>query len=474
MLTITKIRLFLWLILLITAGWLVWQALVPSGQISYVYDFQHPNIFISELKPVERTLLPKDGMQQVIGDPIYFDLYTPRHFDQARVTLTFQNTAEVPVIEMGLLQNETSWQFITKSIQNKWLDQLLSSWTKIRQDEIWFLQRQPNYDSLEAFWQQPATAEQIAVYNYQPPQQFTLPNYRAMTTQQTFVYQLRGDYQFYTYIANETLSFDWLIKDLNLEIGSDQTEVVVYNSANEMVGSIVLPDDDNVSDNGLVSQPRLLSLQRPNLPTGVYKIAVKANQDIITTAITTKQQYLSFINQIQLFAPEQKNIVLYTDSPILLAQTDQADGLQDIAVNSRLLKLNHSHEQVILTGLDKVNTIQLANGGLILSGQGVFSLQRNGLLNPNLQQVNSYFQLSDNINYVMANYNQPISTGEWQTTTVGFPLSGAELLAGKYRFMLSLPGLIAEDDVADSIVIKEIKIDLTGKPLWQKLREKLQ
>ncbi|KKR14920.1 MAG: hypothetical protein UT42_C0014G0005 [Candidatus Falkowbacteria bacterium GW2011_GWA2_39_24] len=374
---------------------------------------------------------------------------------------------------MGLLQDEQSWQFITQPVQNRWLDQLLASWVKIRQGETWLLQRQPGYTSLETFWQQPVPAEEIAVYNYQPPQQPTLVNYQATATQHVFPYQLRGAYQFYTYIANEAVFFDWLIKDLNLEVGADQTEVVVYNLANEIVGSIALPDDNNISDNGLVSLQRSLNLQHHNLPAGVYKVQVKTNNDIVTTEIATKQQYLSFINQLQLFSPEQKNLVLYTDSPILLAQTNQAAGLQNISVNDRILRLDRSHEQVSLTGLDSISTIQLANGGLILSGKGVFSLQRGGLLNPNFQQVDSYFKLSDNINYVMANYNPPTSTGDSQMATVDFALAGAELLAGKYRFMLSLPGLLAEDQINDYIILKEIKIDLTGKTLWQKLREKL-
>jgi len=78
----------------------------------------------------------------------------------------------------------------------------------------------------------------------------------------------------------------------------------------------------------------------------------------------------------------------------------------------------------------------------------------------------------DGINYVLANYRIPSDDGEWKTAEVEFDLTKAYSEDGKYSFLISIPGLRADDGVDDYIEIGGIKIDLRGRTLFGALKNK--
>ena len=55
---IIKFRLFLWLILAVVTACLIYQGIVPSGKISYVYDFTpHQKNALDEVGGINRSIV---------------------------------------------------------------------------------------------------------------------------------------------------------------------------------------------------------------------------------------------------------------------------------------------------------------------------------------------------------------------------------------------------------------------------------
>ena len=102
------------------------MAVVPSGKITYVYDFKKDNYFISKLTPDARVEERQNNKQKIIGDPVYFSLRTPRRFNKAKLTLKYKRCkqepqcapANLPIIEVGALVDKTVWRYDLEPIEN--------------------------------------------------------------------------------------------------------------------------------------------------------------------------------------------------------------------------------------------------------------------------------------------------------------------------------------------------------------------
>ena len=80
---------------------------------------------------------------------------------------------------------------------------------------------------------------------------------------------------------------------------------------------------------------------------------------------------------------------------------------------------------------------------------------------------------AEKINYVITAYSPAQTTGEWKTKTVSFDLTKAFRYENNYNFIISVPGLIADDQAEDYVEIKNIKVELSGKTLTDKLNSVL-
>jgi hypothetical protein len=285
-----------WIAVLIMAVfWLFWMKIVPGGEIGYESDFASYDSFISRLTPVDRL----SGTNKIIGDPAYFSLFLPRRFEKARLTLKFKNESDRPIIEAGVLVDKRVWNYNLKPVQNKALDSLFDSWSALIEDDITLFQRQKQYSSIKDFLKNPPAAERVAAYNYDLKNDFVLPAYSPATSTRTLCRPISGAYQFYAYIKDEELSFDFSFRDLNKNSDPDPVDVFVYYNEQEIYSESL--DDDN----GRTEEDRTLKLRLSSLPEGVYKVGVRANSDIVTRSIATPQSKIVFINKVALAdAPE--------------------------------------------------------------------------------------------------------------------------------------------------------------------------
>jgi hypothetical protein len=418
----------------------------------------------------------------IIGDPAYFTLRVPRRFEKAKLTLKFKNNSSKSIIEAGILIDKEVWNYDLKPLDNTILNKLADEWETVRSGDLLLLQREKKIESVEEFLENPPAAERIAAYNYSLKKKFLLSDYEPVETEGTLCCPLQGAYKFYTYIKNEDLSFDFSLQDLNKNNDVDDVDILVYYSGKEIY-------KDTLSDDGGVG--RNLKLFLANLPEGVYKISLRANDDIITRTIKTPQSKIVFINKIALAdAPEVscgRNI--FTDSRALQFQTILSDRLgevkiieipllggnegEDLNATGTLVKISETYKQFSTKEiLPDFSEIIMPSDGITVAGDGLFAFSQEAFFVPEIKKVDANFDADrEGVDYIIANYTPPTQEGEWKIATADFDITNAYKEFNKHSFLISVPGLLVEDGEASGVEIGEIKIELEGTNLWEKIKK---
>ncbi len=468
---ILKIRIILWLILAVVTGWLVFLKIVPSGKISYVFNFYQPSYFIGKLAPQARAELDiVKGQAEIKGDPVYFSLRPSRRFEKAKVTVKFKNTTDLPVMELGILNDKVAWGYDLRPLQNKIIDQIALVWPEVKgQNGSRLIEREKKYQTVEQFIgnlpDSRQLANEVALYDYNLKVKFLLNDYEPQALERMFDYSLRGSYQFYTYIKNENLAYVFNFIDLNENKDSDPVDIKIY-SPDGLIYS------KNIADGAGVGSARQASIKISGLPEAVYRFSFIANDDIITKAIISPQSRLAFINRLWLAAGNKKDLALYTNGRSVSAQTVNPASLGKIKVGESLIDLSETYRQFFVKTSSQGAEIILPKDDIIISGDGVFSFSMDSLLDPRFKNIDRNFDINqENISYVLTNYQPPAENNGWQTAAADFDLTKAYRESGKYQFMISVPGLSQNESSPGEIIIKEIKIDLSGTSLRRKINK---
>lgn len=478
-----KFRIFLLLILVGLVGLFFYIAIIPTGKINYIYDFAENSNFIGELLPRERVrdieiyqdsnfVNKKLSSQKIIGNPVYFSLRTPRKFKKAKIIFKYRyNKENIKVIEAGMLTDKIIWRYDLQPIENKIINQLSLVWDVMKKNGTMLLYRNKEYDNIDEFLNNLPNRDEVALYNYDLKKEFLLDNYFGQNIETDYNIFLRGSYQFLTYIKNENLDFNFIFQDINKNKDSDPIDLYLYYND-------CIIDSIHIADDGIINKNNA-RFNLANLPEGIYKIEIHANDDIITENIVTKQQKLSFINKIQLFKQGKSDIRLWTDSKEVHIKTIYPDSLQIVKLGEKEIKIKETYKQFssLLNGNPYVE-IRLEKDGIVLAGDGVFSFNENGLINSNFKKVDSKLDISkQGVNYVFARYDIPVENNNWKIAEANFDLTKAYSESGqgllglskKYSFLISIPDLFAYDDIDDWVEIDEIRVELKGLNLFEKI-----
>jgi hypothetical protein len=478
-------RFALWGSLFGVVFWLVYMSVVPSGQIIYRHDFKKDNYHIGKIGPDTRVEYKEyDGsyLPFVKGDPAYFNLRTPRNFDTASLKIKYKRSGNLnlPLIEAGVLVDSALWRYDLKPVENKILDQLALVWESSEEDGLILFKRigavsDRDYDNIPSFFENPPAREKIAAYNTDINLEYDIPDYEPLDKNIEYRTPLRGNFEFYTYVGSkndtpEKLYFKFKFTDLNQNKDPDPIDLHLYYE-NVLIDSRHLDDDGAVDEKE--SEERELEFDLAGLPAGVYKIELRAGSDIITRSIETAQKKLSFANRIWIF-DEMRPTEIFTDSYDMNFQTQDPGSLHTVKVGDDKLEIVETYKQYGFKASGSPTKIIFERSNFILAGDGVFYFNKDSLVNPKLKRVNSIPDLKKHgIDYVLADYKIPSVSGEWREAVLEFDLGTAYRENGKYSFLISVPGLRAEDNVKnEGIVIREIEFHLKGRTLMEKLRFK--
>lgn len=452
----------------VIVAWAFWRDLVPSGQITYDYQVGQQSAVITPLFPANR-LDPADAVgtkktwQQMIQEPIYFETRIPRKFDKAEVKVKFSNPDKT-FMQVGLrTHGELEWNYDFLPLDNPALNSL--SWPYLANDEISIWQKNKNYQTIEQFYSSLSSVNNLAVYAYNLNRRYLMSQYKPSTNRKTIVRAIRGNHSFYTYIKNETLDFIFKYNDINRMDGEDPWRIVVYDDKNNEVNKILIADDGKTGRFDGASKILTANLFIKNLPEGVYRIELQAEDDIIFRSIDTAQKYITFINRLYLVDSKE-----YTDGLVDLKleptsvystlgrvgfYTAHPAGLQRVGVgDQQIVDLNKTHTDFYITPKKLPTIIYVPVNDIKIFGRGLMALSEDTYFNPEIYNLRDFAETPD-IDYLLSSYKPPVQIGPWLENKVVFDLANANTVNRKLRFVISVPELI---DDQKRIYIESISV----------------
>ncbi|MEI6529566.1 MAG: hypothetical protein WCN88_04180 [Candidatus Falkowbacteria bacterium] len=479
-----KFRLFLGLILVIIISVFLYLKVVPFGHITYERDYgsriRSGKGFIYGFTPAERVDLKSGDVPRLIGDPVYFSVFTPRTFDKAKLTIVYRDNLalDTPIVEAGVLVDNIVWRYDLKPVDNKALDYLMLRWNKIEENGHLFLQKEKKYNSLNDFENDLAKGELsacanpmencLALYNYPLEYNYQIVNYHPAQPL-TLNTPLRGTHQFYIYLNNEPLRLDFSFVDLNQDLKPAPIKVILSSASGNIIETKDI-SDENLNPGSAKIEEKELTLSEPSLPAGVYKVEIKITDDMVIKKIFSTADRLSFINKVWPVSSAGP-LRLYTDSNYLQVKALNPASLQTINFSSEEFSLSEAYRQFDFQSKSNANIkeINLKKDDVILENNGVFAWSSESLFNPGFPKVDRFFSVKNPLQYIIADYKQPKEEEGYKTASLELNLKGAYREKGKYSFMISVPGLKTEDGTKDNLEIYQIKIELEGRTLWQKI-----
>lgn len=99
-------------------SWLLINKIVIGNDVVFSTDFSQPDYFVQGLFPVGRVDKFKMGaaiVERVLYDPVYFDVYSPRHFNKAIVTLQYEKPTSLDV-SVGVKLKGGEWSYDLKKL----------------------------------------------------------------------------------------------------------------------------------------------------------------------------------------------------------------------------------------------------------------------------------------------------------------------------------------------------------------------
>ena len=488
-----KLRCFWILAIFLILSLTFWFKIVPSGNIIYSKNYnqiwQSGKGFIYNFTPKDRVDEKSSRYPRIIGDPVYFSVFTPRSFSQAKVTVAYESNLreETPIIEVGVLSDPVVWRYNLQPIENKIIEKLNENWFKIIDKNVTLWQKELNYQNVSQFLKdlennqllacQNNIRDCVATYNYQLDVNLLVNQQIGTLAKKDDILQtvnpvaVRGPHTLLLYLQeSDSLQIKISLKSFNPSNPIKQAQVLLFDNQTLIAESDWLRVE-NFSSNFLESEIINLNLNKSELEAGIYKLEIKVNNDAIIETIESSADAHVFVNKVWPIS-SQDRITLFTDSSYLQVKAMSPAGLHDFYFNEEVVSIDKIYQQqeVRLLEVFNINKIELERDNIVLENNGVFSFFENQLFNPFLKRVDRFFSRDSELKYILASYESPVlQTGGIRQAVAEFSLFGAYREKGKYNFMISIPGLRAEDDNDDYLIIKEIKIEMQGRSLWEKI-----
>ena len=489
-----RIRLILLTFWLILAGLIVWFKVVPLGHITYSLSYPAKiNLlggkgFIGRFTPVDRVTFKAGQLAKISGDPVYFSISTPRTFSKAKITVTYQDnlTSATPIVSAGVLVDNIVWRYKLAPLQNSLLDNNFRNWQKLQWGDTLLLQKTNHFSSVSEFLTALKDKSEnichnqelkscLILYNTDDlvnyfPENKTLSlaaDFKPITT------PLQGTHQFYfTVVNNKEQQFAFNFTDLNLDAKADQVIISIYKGDNKVYSKTITDNFGGEGSGKIRNFSDSFSLPNNLLLPGLYKLEIKASDDIVIKEISKAPSTLNIIGRVHPVA-SNKALSFWTDSSFIQVTTNNPASLQTIKYGNKTFSLSAAYEPFEFSNLENgIKEISLNHDDVILGNDGVFSLAPTDFFNPEFKQLDRHFVASNTDEYILAKYQSPttLSNGFKQATVI-LDTQEAYREKGKYSFILSVPGLSLENK--GNIMVKEIKVEFSGRTLGDKIKEKI-
>lgn len=402
---------------------------------------------LSIARPSDRREL-KDNLIMT-GDPLYFSLYSPRKFENLDIEIVFKANLEANV-NLGLLVNKDLWQYNLQSIYNHQIDKF-QDYYAVYEKPLLLLQKEKKFESIDE-WLLAFNNEAnylcpdkemyqcLSIYNLDLDQKRQIKTYYNLKDLEKegvdLQLQLKGRHSFYIYLNDED--------DLNLYLE--------FSSPKESEVSVEILKNDYIIYNYQNNSLDPLDISLKNLGEGAYQINIPISDDIFIDRIKTEARAMVFKNR--LWPNITSSLDLITNAQSLTFKLLSPENRQEISFKGE----NHSIEDLFvqhkfdLNGDDN-HLIKLEKGALLVEANAYFALSDQLFFNPGFGNL----KYSDETDFILANYIFPEKMEDgFLKAKASFKLGNTFYQDNLHNFIISIPGLRAEDDSDNELIIKSI------------------
>lgn len=417
------------------------------------YDFSQGPEMISELEPSgrvwgrEHNLNTNEYYQRVLSDPVYFSAQVPRSFDNAKVTIEYDNAAQ-PLVELGL-EKYGEGNFELKPLENKAIDNL--DWPYIEEGSVRLYQKEETYETIGDFVNNLPKDKKIATYHYDLFPEVAIEDYEPRDEIKDISANLIGDHEFVFYVGEEDPYIQFNIRHLD-----EQGEIVPVNMKVKKGGVTILEE---------TFQENTKEVDLTDVGPGILSVSLAANDNTCIDYIRTNLQKM--VLKTKIYPGGGENVNIHTESMDINLRPWIASGLQTALVNGRELALNKVNKLFNWRDSDD-KSVLLPAGNVEIIGDGYFALSKDMYFNPNgnIEKLQCYSDI-DEFDYVIVdNYAAPRQQKNIIAATQEFSLEGVPGDRKELNFVISAPGL---EEAGEDIIVHKITIELERPPLWKKL-----
>jgi hypothetical protein len=491
---VSRLRLLLIIFWLILAGLIVWLKIVPGGKATYYLSY--PNQinflggkgFVGNFTPVDRVSINPGETANITGDPVYFSVFTPRTFSQAKVTVTYQDnlSSSTPVIEAGVLVDNIVWRYKLAPLENKILDNSFKDWFRLQMGDTVLLQKNNKYSSIDDFLNNLKSNSKsicgnempqscLALYNTDNLSDYFLNTYTVKSNLEfkPINIPLQGAHQFYfTSSPTQDFKFGFEFADLNLDKKSDPIIISVYKG-NTKICSQTFEDNFGGDGAGQVRNSKLdFTCAYTSSVTDLYKLEIKTGEDVVIKKIIKAPSALNIIGRLHPVMSSSLPINFWTDSSFIKLTTNNPASRQNLNFGGNTFELSEPYKQFqFINNNSGLKAVTLNKDDVILENSGIFSFSPADFFNPEFKKIDEHFVLTDKVQYILSNYQSPKELpGGLKQASVILDTKEAYREKGKYSFMISVPGLSLVG--SGNLKISKVQVEFSGRTIWDKIKEK--
>lgn len=452
---------------LVLVIWLVQRNMLLGVPVTFALQAGHVGSTVQLERPTELVATPRTagGLRWVFaGDRLRFSALFPRVPERVFVRARLRNDDQ-PVVVLAA-QGRREFGVHRTLVTHRTLNELLWNQISVLGGTLW--QREPTFDSAEAFLRNPPTGANVGLLGFPEGLLVRVPGYRTAEATTELPVTLRGRHTLLVYVENETLDVEVQKVDLNRTRGGDPLSVSVDDPTGTKREFFTVPDDGDTGTSSRNGAPQLLRIQVPGMPTGVARIEFMVSDDALLTGIRSAQRHLTFEKQV-FFADgpayvDQKGfqpVSMRVEGTTLSVRTLHDEGLQRFTVNQTAYALREVKrpESVHISGRPRVVVLPAPDAVVKVDGRIT--------LDPALPVPAAEGRVlrddaefdPEGLQFILARYVPHRTVG---TLQIGQENRGSELQqsGGRFHFWIEAPGLRT-----DSRTLELKGIDVTMDPV---------
>ncbi|MFA5070048.1 MAG: hypothetical protein WC528_02100 [Patescibacteria group bacterium] len=338
------------------------------------------------------------------------------------------------------------------------------------------------YQSISEFMKNMPAQDKIGIVGLPQERFYRVKDYVSNNLTNEINHYFRGGHVLYTYIDKEdnfVLRFNKI--DLDREMGHDDLVFKMY-LGNKLVFSKLFADNGITPETENWGNAQDCLVEDIDFDSGLYKIVIETNDDVIFGEIESSQKYLSFFDHIFLAdgpnyssGLDFQQTEILTDSENIKFDTPHESGAQQYITiggdsNMRSIYIGSPKTVYPVSNLGGRNAVKLQKSSIYISGNN-FSFENFELIPPFVKKpfINVKNNI-DGIDYILAVY-KPQKTFGSILVSANYDLDKLFKKDNNIYFNLRAPDLYKNKE---KIEINYIEVELIGEPLtFQKIYQKL-